>query len=309
MSAELDLLTWSLHDQPFTGAAARAAGVSQQQLERMVRIGALRRPLRRVYVGAQVPDSRELRGQVLALVAPPGSVVCDWTACWYWTGMDRPGRHREVGIDVFRMRGQDRLRSGLARSGQRTFEPQDVVQFAGDLMVTTPLRTAWDLGRFFSPVIALGGMDALLRLREFERGELLEGVRRFNRQRGVVQLRVLALAADPRSESHGESALRWRWLQAGDLPRPVPQVVVTDDQGRERYRIDLAGEGSKFGAEYDGVEYHGAKQASHDTHRRLVLRDELDWMVRVFRSPQVFGVKPSASVDLLRAWEEYRRRG
>ena len=111
-------------------------------------------------------------------------MICDWTACWYWTGVDRPGRHLETEIDAFRFRGHERLRNGLARSGQRWFLERDVVPLGDGLFVTNPLRTAWDMGRFSAPVLALGGMDALARSAELSVPRLCAGVERFRRQRG-----------------------------------------------------------------------------------------------------------------------------
>ena len=113
--------------------------------------------------------------------------------------------------------------------------------------------------------LAMGGLDALLRHGSFTSGELLDGVERFGRQRGVVQLRALAPLADPRSESLGESVLRLRWLDLTSLPRPEPQVPVFDDWGQEVYRLDLGVEELRFSAEYDGEEFHSTRRTATTT--------------------------------------------
>ncbi len=273
---------------------------------RLVDEGLVRHLTQRVYVAAQVPDSRELRRQALALIAPPGSVICDWTACWFWSALDRPGRHETVEIDAFRFRGQERLRSGLARSGQRWFQEYDVVPLDDGLFVTTPIRTAWDLGRFNAPVVAMGGMDALLGTDAFSLEELVDGVERFKKQRGVVLLRWLAPRADGRSESFGESGLRVRWHEAPGLPWPDLQIVVVGPHGEE-LRLDLGLEELRFAAEYDGEEFHGPEHAVGDDARRDFLRHRRAWDVEVFRRVNVFGQQHNASVELAHAFRESRK--
>jgi hypothetical protein len=282
-------------DRPFTSGQASALGVTRRRLAELVSLNLLRRPIRSVYVAAQVPDSRQLRRQVLELVGPPGSVVSDWAACWYWTGIDRPNADlSDPALSVLRFRGRDRLRNGLVSSGQRWFLPDDVAPLGGGLYVTTPIRTAWDLGRFFPPVVALGGMDALARLGMFTVAELCDGIERFRRQRGVVQLRVLAPIVDGRAESPGESALRWRWLEIPGLPKPDLQISVRSDAGIELFRIDLGVDELLFGAEYDGEEWHGPDSAAHDHARRQRLDREFGWSVEVFRRADVYGQRHDA---------------
>jgi len=286
-------------DLPFTTRQALAAGLTHRALRRLTEEGLLRRPIRGVYVAAQLPDSRVLRGQILERVAPPGSVVTDWTACWYWTSIDRPNADiEEPRISVFRFRGHERLRNALVSSGERWLTVEDVEPIGGSLFVTTPIRTAWDLGRFSAPVIALGGMDALKRLGVFG-DEFVYGVERFRRQRGVVQLRVLAPLVDGRSESPGESALRWRWLQTPGLPSPELQVPVYNEYGEAFRWIDLGLEELRFGAEYDGEAFHNEQTREHDESRRSELDLHHDWTIEVFVRADVFGQHQNASGRLL----------
>jgi hypothetical protein len=241
-------------------------------------------------------------------VAPPGSVVTDWSACWYWTGTDRANADIDPPVlSVFRLRGQDRLRNALVNSGQRWLLPRDLVPLDGNLYVTSPLRTAWDLGRFFPPVTALGGMDALARLNVFTVQDMVDEVERFRRQRGVVQLRVLAPLVDGRSESPGESALRWRWLQAKSLPLPELQVAVHDEYGVPYRWIDLGLPDLLFGAEYDGEEFHNELTLEHDVRRRDELAREHGWDIQVFRRANVFGQRNDATSRLLAAYDEAKR--
>lgn len=275
---------------PFTAAAASAAGISRRTLTRLVREGLIRRLLKGLYVASHVPDTLLLRAHALSLVAPPGSVLVDWTACWLYTGLLPPGGHLEVpAVSLFRCAGEGRLRNTLCESGERSFDFTDLTTVEG-VDVTTPLRTALDLGRLASRDWAIAGMDALLRHGAFEKEHLVHDVERFRRQRGVVQLRGLAPLIDARSESAGESVLRLRWLDLPTLPQPEPQVSIRTPGGRELYRIDLGVEELRFGVEYDGEEHHtSAADREHDRLRRQDLGLRFGWLVKPVRKVNVFG--------------------
>jgi hypothetical protein len=298
-------------DRPFTTTQATREGVSPHALGRLVELGYLRRPLKGVYLASQVEDSRRTRAQSLALVVPPGSVVTDWTATWFWTGLDRPGtQHCCPPLTVFRFRGHERLRNPLVSSGERWLLPSDVVPIEGNLLVTSPVRTAWDLGRFSPRIIAIGGMDALVRVGRVPINELVDGVQRFRRQRGVVQLRELAPQVDPRAESIGESALRLRWVDTPGLPRPELQIPVLDAAGFVVFRLDLGVEELRFAAEYDGEEFHSSPEDQrHDMKRRGLLSDLHGWTFEVFRREHVFGVHADASQRLSAGIRSARQSG
>jgi hypothetical protein len=184
-------------DRPFTGAAALEAGVSRGVLARLARDGYVRRVLKGVYVTVQSGDSLLLRAQALLLVVPAHAVVTDWTAVWLYTGLHPPNGHLQLPpICMFLPAGRGRLRNGLCDSGERTFAREDLM-VVDELTVTTPLRTAWDMGRLAHRDRAIGAIDGLLRHGDFGQEALVGGVERFRKQRGVVQLRHLAPLADP----------------------------------------------------------------------------------------------------------------
>lgn len=290
-------------DQPFTHQLARANGLRPNDLTALVSAGVLRRPLRGVYVAATVPDSLSLRLACLRLVIPPDCVVCDRHAGWLHGAemVLAPGEHLQaMPLAVFRPRGHDRLRNGLVDGGERSLLPSDVMEIEG-VKVTTPLRTALDLGRVRWPERAIAALDAMLRLGAFEHEELLGHVHRFSGARWVRTLRTVAPLADARSESPGESVLR---LKMVERRIPVePQVEVWDD-ARFVARLDLADRESMFGGEYDGDEWHSTpEQRAHDRARRRDADDQ-GWTLAVFRKENVFG--PLADVDRIAA-DAYRR--
>jgi hypothetical protein len=295
-------------DRPFTLQQAHEAGLSRHRVRSLESDSLVRRVMKGVYVASQVRDSIELRLESLELVVPPDMVVTDWTACWLHTGLLPPNDHLSVPIPcVFRPAGKDRLRNELCSSGERSFRPDDVMAVGG-LTVTTPLRTAWDLGRLASRDLAIGALDALLRHGGFAHAQLLAGVERFKRRRGVIQLRDLAPLADGRSESPAESVLRLRWLDLPSLPAPTPQVSVTVG-GVEAYRLDLGVPELRYACEYDGEAFHGEVHRRWDDARRMVLRHRFGWDVDAVRRTNVYGAKRDIEEILSAGIDRARRAG
>ena len=303
LGAEWPLPAWA----PFTSAMAAGAGVRPHHLRRLVKQRLLRHLLHNVYVVAARPDSTALRCEALALVVPPDCVVVDRHAGWL-LGAEMvlaPNEHVHLQpISIFRPSGNGRLRRELADSGERNLRADDITEVDG-IRVTTPIRTAWDLGRVRWPDRAVAGLDAMLRLEAFTHEELLDGIERFRRMRWVTTLRAIAPLADGRSQSPGESVLRLRWIEAG-LAAPLPQLEVWRD-GRLLGVLDIANEALRYAAEYDGVEWHSSdEQRAHDRLRRRGIADE-DWFVDVFVAANVFGPQQDA-IQRLRAGAAHARR-
>ncbi len=293
---------------PFTSATARTEGVPAHALHQLVRAGMLRHPVQSVYVPNGVSDTLSNRVEILELILPEGCFVTDHTAAWLHAGDSvllpnadlAPGRP-----DVFRHSQLRALRNPIVRSGERMVRRDDLMTI-GNVAVTTPLRTAVDIGRLFTRDVALWGLDSMLATGSFSHDELVSIVPRLARQRGVVQLRVLAAIADGGSASFGESALRLRWYDAG-LPRPELQVAV-DMVGRTTYWLDMGLTSKKFAAEYDGEAWHSSPEASaHDAARRAMLAEE-GWVVLVFRARDVFGRLQTADLRLRAAYAEVKLR-
>src|SRR4051794_37238973 len=127
--------------------------------------------------------------------------------------------------------------------GRRRLLGRDLVALAG-VRVTSPLRTALDLGRLLAPGPALGVLDALLAGGTFTQPALLSELSRFTGHRGIGQLRALAAQVDARSTCPAESMIRLHW-NAADLPTPVPGRLVV--AGSALVRLSLAVEQRRFG--------------------------------------------------------------
>ena len=290
-----------LSDTPFTTATALEAGLDRYRLADLVHRGQLRRPMRGVYVPHHLEDGLELRVACLRLVLPPGYVVTDRTAGWLW-GVPMilaPGDHlAPPKVSAYGRRPGVRLRNSLSQSGERRLAARDVCELGG-VAVTSPLRTACDLGRLLHRDQAIGALDALMRFDGFELGELLDEVTRFKRYRGVVQLRSLAPLADARAQSPQESLLRLRWHDCG-LPWPECQIEVPAPHGS--YFIDVGLPELLFGAEYDGADFHGETTREGDESRRDWLTTVHGWRLVVVRAENVRGPMQDGYAQLTRGF-------
>jgi hypothetical protein len=274
-------------DLPFTLSIAEGLGVSRKTLRALASRGLVRRLGQGVYAVAQAPNTIEFRAQALRLVVSPSAVITDRTAAWLH-GVDllpRSAASLMPAIQAFQRPGT-RSRRPEALSGERALSRSDVMEING-LRVTTPLRTACDLGRLLWRYDALAALDQFLRL-GVPHELMLEETTRFKGYRGVVQLRYLAPIADPRAESVAESALRLHWYDAC-LPRPEPQFWVYDDDGTGIYRLDLALPEALFGAEYNGEAFHSSDQAREADEIRVGwLENQRNWHIEVFDKADVY---------------------
>lgn len=174
------------------------------------------------------------------------------------------------------------------------------VVLCGGLPVTTPERTAFDLGRRPSLDDAVARLDALGSATGFQAAEVLRLAReRHAGARGMRQLRDALDLYDAGAESPRETWLRLLVVRAG-YPRPSTQIPVLSADGRRRYYLDMGWEDIKLALEYDGDHHrHDPVQFAGDIIRSEDL-DHLRWRrIRV--------VKRHEKADILRrlslAWE------
>lgn len=281
-------------DVPFTTATAAALGYDRKSLSRLAKAGVLRRPFTSVYIATAAPDTVAVRMQAARLVLSDDMVLCDRTAAWIW------------GVDIFSYAELDgpmplecctpRFRRATDRvgcdGGSRDLRPEDWCTVEG-IRVTTPLRTALDLGCNLTRRDALAAMDALAREHGLTKADLTRLLGRFRRRRGVVQARELVPLVDPRAESRPESWTR-EVIAAHGLTMPEAQhwIVV---EGVPTYRLDLAYVRAKIAIEYDGEEFHSSPEdRERDAIRRAWLRAH-GWYVIVL-------TKDSFTPDGTDAW-------
>lgn len=269
-------------DEPFSRSDVAPLGVTDADLRRGRRRGDLVQVVRGVFSTADCPDSIELRAAAVAKAAPPHHVVTDRTAAWlHGVDVHVYGEHDGVPVvETCALRGHEPTTLSGTDGRTRDLLPRDVTEING-VRVTTPLRTALDLGCCLRRREAFAAICALARRHHVTRRDLVRELPRYRRRRGVVQLRELVGLVDPRIESQREA---WCFLAIADnhLPLPEPQVWVEVD-GVPTYRLDLAYRRRRVCVEYDGHEAHSSdEQRAHDSARRGWLRDH-GWTVIVVR--------------------------
>lgn len=265
---------------PFTCQEARTAGISRRRLDDAVEQRLLRRVLRGVYVDAALPDTPLVRARAARLVISSHSVLCDRTAAWILGCEVHDYRELDViaPIESYVLRGHDPTDRPECAGGTRDLRPGDWWDVAG-VRVTTPIRTAMDLGCSLSRRQGLAAMDALMRSYGFTVEDMVRMLPRYFRRRGVRRLRTIVALGDPRAESRAESWVRLEIVDRG-LPLPVLQHWVHVG-GVPTYRLDLAYPHARVAIEYDGEEFHTTpEQRERDRRRREQLR-ELGWTVVV----------------------------
>lgn len=144
--------------------------------------------------------------------------------------------------------------------------------------MTTPARTAFDLGRRGGLATAVVRLDALMRATDLKSSDVDGLVERHRRSPGVVQLRRALELADAGAESPQESRVRLLLVGAG-LPTPQTQVEVYDRQGCFVARLDIAWPQWKVAVEYDGVQHWtDGRQRTRDIDRHAEL-EALGWRI------------------------------
>jgi hypothetical protein len=288
----------SIPTGPFTWAQLEALGTKRHQLDRWIDERLVHRVLQGVFQRYDEPDTVHSRVSAVALVAHPLAVICDRTAAWLHGVDTYEFRELEIlpPIETWMPSDRTRMRRSGCAGGRRELWAVDVMGLEG-VRVTTPLRTAMDLGATLRRGDALAALDGFMRGHGITTDELQALLPRYRRRRGVVQLRQLVPLADPRAESPGESVTRLAIIDA-DLPAPEPQVWVYED-GVPVYRLDLGYRRSKVAVEYDG-EYHDApEQQRRDEERREWLRRQ-GWTVIVVRKGDFEQFAREAWIDRLR---------
>ncbi|WP_238994603.1 hypothetical protein [Mycolicibacterium chubuense] len=172
----------------------------------------------------------------------------------------------------------------------------EVVRVAG-LPVTTPERTAFDIGRLTRGDKGVARLDALGNATRFGADSVLRLATRHAGSPGVPRLRAALELHDRGAESPRETWLRLLLIRNG-YPRPRTQIPVVDDYGRPRYYLDMGWEGAMVAVEYDG-DHHRERAAFGNDIIRAEFIERRRWRrVRV-----VAGHRPAEILDrVARAW-------
>lgn len=178
---------------------------------------------------------------------------------------------------------------------------EDEITRVAGILVTTPARTAFDIGRHLQRDEAVARLDALMYATPFSVEDVLLLAKRYPGVRGLRRLRAALPLVDGGAASPKETWLRLLLVDAG-FPRPVTQIPVADGWRPVR-TLDMGWEELKVAAEYDGDQ--------HRTNRMQYVKD-----IRCHQKLQSLGwivvrvVAEDRKDDIIsRVDEALRRRG
>jgi very-short-patch-repair endonuclease len=161
--------------------------------------------------------------------------------------------------------------------------------------VTTPARTAVDLGCWHPIDDAVAAIDDLLRATDCKVTDAQVLAERYPGRNGIQAARNAIVLADAGAQSPRETWLRLLLTRAG-LPRVQTQIPVSDESGDVIYYLDMGWEDLKVAVEYDGEQHRrDRRQYTWDVRRRETL-ERWGWIViRV-----VVGDRPAEIISRVR---------
>lgn len=253
--------------EPFIGSEAIAAGALTK-----TQLGTRHRRLfPDVYVDRDVDATLEVRSK----------------AAWLWSrrrgtvaGFAAAGLHGSKWVDdaqVVELIHDNRRRPpGILTYRDRIEE--DEIELVAGIPVTSPIRTALDLGCWYPVMSAVAGIDALARATEIKLVDVELLARRYVGRRGVAVARQAMDLFDAGAQSPKESWLRVVLIQAG-LPRPQTQIPVLNEFGSAVAYLDMGWEDVKVAVEYDGDHHRSDRRQYTWDVRRLEMLERLGWIV------------------------------
>jgi len=247
--------------EPFIGSAAVRRG-------KLTRHSLVRHHValyRDVYVRRDLELTARIRAQA-AWLSTGATLAGMSAAAILGTKWLNPSRPAEI------IRADRRAPAGIVVHSW-TLGPAETCTVAG-MDVTTPARTAFDLGRLYRPELAVPLVDALLNATDIKPADVLAVADAHPGCRGVARLRSVLPLFDGGAESPQESRLRLTIVRGG-LPTPETQIEFRD----LHIRVDLGWREWKVAVEYDGVQHWtDRRQRSWDIDR-IALLEEAGWAV------------------------------
>lgn len=279
--------------EPFIGSEALAGGaMSRHQLRTRYRA---EHP--GIYLPKHTPMSLEQRT----------------VAAWLWSrrqaiiaGSAAAALHRTKWIDddtpVELIHANPRAPRGVITRRDTVLddEVQTLALPAGEIPVTTPARTAFDIGRRGPVRAAIARLDALARATVVKTADVVIIARQHPHTRGLRRLEQALDLVDAGAESPRETYLRLLLIEAG-FPRPQTQIQVMTDH--DTYYLDMGWEDLMVAVEYDGDQHRTDRARYAYEIRRAEALAALGWLViRV-----VAGHRSVEVVHRVRRAREFRR--
>jgi very-short-patch-repair endonuclease len=254
-------------EQPFIGSEALTAGTLHRHQ--------LRSRFRAVF-----PDVYALRGLDLTLQQRT-------TAAWLWSrrqavlaGLTAAAWHGSKWVDA-RLPVELIWSNARPPHGLRTYDMRlrtDEFGLVAGVPVTTPARTAFDIGRRGAVGVAVAQIDALMQATGVKASDVTELADRHRGRRGLRQLETALDLSDPGAESPKETWLRLELIRAG-FPRPTTQIPVVGPDSGKTYYLDMGWEDVMVAAEYDGEQHRLDRWRYKKGIRRSEELEQLGWIV------------------------------
>jgi len=147
----------------------------------------------------------------------------------------------------------------------------DETELRAGMAMTTPARTAFDLGRRSPLAEGVQRIDALLNATGLTVADIEAVAQRHPGVRGLRRLRQTLELVDGGAESPYESLTRLTLVQAG-FPRPQTQIRVYDEFGRVVARLDMGWLEYLVGVDFDGAHHWtDPRQRNADVDRYWLL--------------------------------------
>jgi very-short-patch-repair endonuclease len=251
--------------EPFVGSEALHKGLVRKHQLR----ARFRAVFPDVYVGRDHQPTLRQRAQAAWLWSHRQGVIAGLTAA-DWHG----SKWVDERVPVELIWSNARPPRGI-KTYDMNLEPDEFGVVAG-LPVTTPHRTAFDIGRRKPTGTAVERLDALVAATGIKVTEVAELANRHRGARGLRQLETALDLVDAGSQSPKETWLRLVLIRAG-LPRPTTQIPVLTDEGL--YYLDIGWQEFIVAAEYDGGHHRLDRwQYRKDIRRSEAIR-RLGWIV------------------------------
>ena len=277
---------------PFIGSEALASGaVTRHELRRYYRA-----IMPNIYLDKRIDPSFRQRTLAAYLWSRRDAVI---------SGLAASALHGAKWIDndstVELIWRNARSPTGVVARDQLLFANE--IQRLDGLSVTTPERTAFDIGRRGRLDGAVARLDALAAATGFKAPAVADLAARHRHTRGLRQLEVALDLIDAGAESPKETWLRLLVIRAG-YPRPRTQIPVLSPNGGRWYYLDMGWKNINLALEYDGDHHRTTRELFAYQVERAEDLQALEWTVVT-----VAARHQSASVlrRLERAWDACTR--
>lgn len=240
------------------------------------------------------PPDLALRSRAAALLVGDRGVLSGYSAAELFGAPCAP---RGAPAEVTLLAGRQRPHPGLLVHRDRLAPGE--LRRVGEVSVTSPVRTAYDLARRLDLVEAVVAVDALSNRGCFLPDLLLHVAVHYPRARGNTRLAEVLAHADRRAGSPMETRLRLLVVRAG-LPRPEVQWVVQDERARTAVWLDLAYPRHCIGVEYEGEQHTGPEGVLRDIGRYTRLVDR-GWRIYRYTKMDLYGCPERIVGELTRA--------